>query len=273
MTRRRWTPEEDAQLEALLKGGATYETIAEHLNRTVYSIRCRRGVLGLWENAPTRIPLEINGQLVIANEKRERGTVYVLLRCPSCSKDRWWRLASAKYQAPGLCKSCARRSFTFSPPQYKAGNVVGHFKVLSAGEPFEGGYKYRVQSLKCGCVKTAKDKPGQPFRGTLSMCNCPVRRYYPEGYVVWQWRKPNGEKVVVMEHRIVMEREIGRELLPEENVHHINGIKDDNRPENLELWRTSQPSGQRVKDHVNWALDTLRLYAPEHIVQSKEVQP
>jgi HNH endonuclease len=65
-----------------------------------------------------------------------------------------------------------------------------------------------------------------------------------------------------LEHRSVMERRIGRFLLPHENVHHINGDRLDNRDENLELWSKSQPCGQRIPDKVAWARQLLELYDP-----------
>jgi hypothetical protein len=63
------------------------------------------------------------------------------------------------------------------------------------------------------------------------------------------------------QHRVVMEELLGRALSPHENVHHTNGVRHDNRPENLELWVTSQPSGQRPADLVEWAKEILRIYS------------
>ena len=70
--------------------------------------------------------------------------------------------------------------------------------------------------------------------------------------------KVNGK--VVKEHRYVMEQRLGRLLAAHENVHHLSGDRADNRLENLELWTTAQPSGQRVYDKIAWAVEFLGQY-------------
>jgi len=116
--------------------------------------------------------------------------------------------------------------------------------VCKRKKPSKGGWKKDKNGYIYIFVQY--DHPFSSMRGG-------ARRKNSEG-------KPTYSGGWILEHRLVMAEHYGRPLRHDEEVHHKNGIRDDNRFENLELWIKSQPAGQRVTDQIRWAKEILRRY-------------
>lgn len=118
--------------------------------------------------------------------------------------------------------------------------------------------------IKCKKLAASRRLKGLPING-------PRKHIWGSGHI-----NKNGYRVIskpdhpnsikgkrsgqIMEHTFVMSEHIGRPLIKGETVHHKNGIRDDNRIENLELWSNSHPYGQRIEDKIQWCREFLATY-------------
>lgn len=116
--------------------------------------------------------------------------------------------------------------------------------------------------LDCGCRISKRAKRCPPCS---QIARRAVRRHFDSqsGYVQITWHDETGRLRKRLEHRVVMESQLGRALRRDEQVHHVNGVRHDNRPENLELWITFQPAGQRPCDLLAWAEEVIERYREE----------
>lgn len=134
---------------------------------------------------------------------------------------------------------------------------------------FNGCEKEKVALGLCAGHRSQQKSKGE-LKPLRTYAQKEHKRINSSGYVlIFRPEHPNAQKRgTILEHVYVMSEHIGRPLLPNENIHHKNGVRCDNRIENLELWCVNQPKGQRVSDLLDWAVELLDTYA-DYQIRSK----
>lgn len=134
-------------------------------------------------------------------------------------------------------------------------------EIIRSGGVLRAG---RVKS--CGCLLREKIRDWRRNNNHLNKgASHPNwkggKRTSPFGYTqIRQIRNATDDGGYKFEHIIVMEEYLGRKLFPGETIHHKNGVRNDNRLENLELKASNHGQGQTIPDLLNWADELIKRY-------------
>lgn len=133
-------------------------------------------------------------------------------------------------------------------------NLALYHCRCDCGNEFDTYVSKLISQGHCGCEKYVGKPIGHKFKKK-------------NGYVMIKVKNDLRASInnYRYEHVVVIESMMGRSLQEGETVHHKNGLRWDNRPENLELWESSHRPGQRISDVIDFCTKYLSKYAPERL--------
>lgn len=157
----------------------------------------------------------------------------ITLTCKKCSKD---FKKAAFHDNHGKCKSCYLKDFFKNNPE------------KLERKRFINRSRWRIKNGIPQEISVRKKKQN----GYLGS----------DGYkIIYKENHPNAWTCGrIHEHVWVMSEYLGRSITNKETIHHKNGVRSDNRIENLELWHKKHPSGQRVEDKIKYYIEFLNEY-------------
>lgn len=165
--------------------------------------------------------------------------------CPEC-----------KSKIKSKCIDCGKEFF-YGAIYQRCSTCQYHYYKNNKPEKFNAFYRKRAEIQK----KERRAKKNLPSDHIFRTGPRPEGYIDKKGYVLMVFKdKITNKWIRKYQHVLIMSKHLKRDLFKNETVHHKNGIRNDNRIENLELWSKSQPAGQRVKDKINWAIDFLKKY-------------
>lgn len=214
----------------------------------------------------------------------EKGRRYCGLDCRS--KHRFGLPTANQTPVNFTCKECSNpftmmRSYVTAyekkfgrPPLYCS------IPCSATGRRKDTEEKNKFTCVQCGTEHRKSRKPGGRIYAQQKFCDRTCKAAYQRDHALERFNNGEmrkhikrhgyvyvsipslvtGKKHAMFEHRYVMSKHLGRDLMVEETVHHLNGIRHDNRLENLELFSSRHGPGQRVVDKVTFAIEMLRLY-------------